>query len=148
MNSIIQNDVSFENSKYGNLFTIQKQMITKRQNTDFGIVLTLVLLVIAIWQDINVLYKIAVATLLIAALVPVLYTPLSWFWYWLAGFAERLFSVIILFFIFYLIVVPIGLFRRWFAKDTLHLRRFKKGNGSVFSVKNKTYEARDLENQY
>ncbi|MDR1557691.1 MAG: hypothetical protein LBS88_11805 [Tannerellaceae bacterium] len=119
-------------------------MITRKQNTGFGVVLTLALLVIALLCDVDALYRVAVVTLLTTALLPVVYTPLSYLWYGLAGVSERFFSVILLSAVFYLLITPVGFFRRRLTRHPC----FKKSRESVFVVKNKTYEARDMEYQY
>ena len=123
-------------------------MVTKKQNIDFGIVLALVLLVIGLIFHIRILFGLTVAALLITALLPVLFTPFAWCWFKFAVVVERLFSVIILSVIFYLIVTPVGLIRRLFAKDSMHIYDFKKERKSVFMVKDKTYEKSDVEQQF
>ncbi|MDR1919858.1 MAG: hypothetical protein LBQ65_09470 [Tannerellaceae bacterium] len=122
-------------------------MITRKQNTDLGVVLTLILLVISLWHEVD-LYKVCVTTLLITALFPAVFTPLSYLWYAFARLAERLFSAILLALVFYGLITPIGLVHRVFAKDSLHIRHFKKSRESVFVIKDKRYEAEDLEYQY
>ena len=123
-------------------------MVTKKQNIDFGIVLALALLVAGTIWHIRILYSFSIVSLLITALIPVLFTPFSWLWFKFAGFIELLFSKIMLSVIFYIIVTPLGLLRRGFAKDNLQIRSFKKGRKSVFVVKNTTYKKEDMENQY
>ena len=123
-------------------------MVTKKQNIDFGIVLTLVLLVTGLIFNVYLLFKIAVTTLLIAALLPVLYTPLSWGWLKFSTLLERIFSAVILSLIFFLVVTPVGLFRRWFAKDALHLHDFGKDKKSVFVEKERPYTKDDIEHQF
>lgn len=123
-------------------------MVTKKQNVDLGIVLTLVLLVAGLIFDIYLLFKIAVGTLLIAALLPVLYTPLSWGWFKFSTWIERIFSTVILSLIFYLVVTPVGLLRRLFAKDSMHLDDFGKDKKSVFVEKDKSYGKNDIEHQF
>ena len=123
-------------------------MITKKQNIDFGVVLTLALLIIALWCKVDVLFRVCVITLLITALFPVLYTPFAWLWYKLAYIAEMVFSKILLFVVFFLLVTPVGLLRRWFAKDNLHLKKFGKTKESTFVVKERTYDKESLENQF
>lgn len=123
-------------------------MISRRQNMEVGVVLTLVLLIVGLVSRELLWYKIAVPALLLTVLAPVAYTPLSWLWFGFARLAERFFSTVILALIFYLIVTPVALLRRWFSEDTLYLRRFKKDTESVFAVKDKTYKAEDLEKQY
>ena len=123
-------------------------MISRRQNTDVGVVLGLALLVVGLVSGGTVWYQIAVLALLVTGLVPVIYTPLSWLWFGFALLVELLFSAIILTLIFYLIVTPMALLRKLFFKDILCLRSFKKGVGSVFVMRNKIYKAEDMENQF
>lgn len=123
-------------------------MVSKKQNTDFGIVMALALLVAGTICHIHILYSVTIVSLLITVLVPVFYTPFSWLWFKLAEFIELFFSKIILSVIFYIVVTPLGLLRRWFAKDNLQIQSFKKSNKSVFVIKNTTYKKEDLENQY
>lgn len=119
-------------------------MISRKQNTDFGIVLSLGLLVGALLCSRDELCKAAVVTLLATALCPRAYTPLSYLWYGLAGLCERFFSAILLAAVFYLLVTPVGLVRRSFTRQA----RFGQGRESVFVVKDKVYEAGDLLCQY
>jgi len=123
-------------------------MATKKQNTDFGMVLTLALLVTGLIGHIHILYVIAIFTLIVTAQFPVLFDPFSWVWFKFAKFTEMFFSIVVLSVVFYLVVTPIGLWRRWFAKDELLLRSFKKNKKSVFIVKDTIYKKEDLENQF
>jgi len=123
-------------------------MITRKQNIDFGIVLTLALLVAGAIGQISILHKIAIATLLIAAIMPGLYHPYSWLWFKVAKRIEIFFSVVILFMVFYLVVTPIGLLRRGLSKDHLQIQHFRKSSKSVFSKKKVTYKKEDLVNQF
>lgn len=122
--------------------------ISKKQNTDFGMVLTLIFLVAGTIRPIHFLYTEAIVSLLITLLLPVVYTPFSWIWFQVSGFLEVLFSTILLSVVFYLVVTPVGFIRRVFAKDHLYIRSFKKNKKSVFVVKRTTYQKEDLENQF
>ena len=84
---------------------------------EVGVVLALVLLIAGLVSGALLWCKIAVAVLLITVLVPVVYTPLSWLWFGFARLAERFFSTIILTTIFYLIVTPVAVLRRWLSGD-------------------------------
>ena len=57
-------------------------------------------------------------------------------------------SKIVLGVIFFLVVTPIGVIRRWIGADALQLRTFKSGRSSVMTVRNHTYTAADLEHPY
>ncbi len=123
-------------------------MITRKQNTDFGMVLTLVLLICGIWLRYDALFIVSIGTLAVSILFPVLYTPFSFLWYGLASILERVFSTLLLVVLFCLLVTPVALLRRWFSKDSMRIRSFKKGTGSVFLEKETTYQSTDLENQF
>jgi hypothetical protein len=113
-----------------------------------GMTLSLVVLAVAIALRSDLLGKIAFVVLLATILFPVLFTPVSCCWYGLARMLERLMSVIILSFVFYIVVTPVGLLRRCFAKDALRLRSFKKSRAGVFEIRHKEYRSEDLENQF
>lgn len=84
----------------------------------------------------------------ITLICPVLYTPVSFCWYALAGRLERLFSVFILGILFFVVITPMGCFRRWMGKDGGFLSRFGKGTESVFTVCDHTYRPGDLDHPY
>ena len=65
---------------------------------------------------------------------------------WLA-FAEILGMInirILLGILFFLFVVPVGLWRRWRGIDNLQLRQFKKSKGSVMISRDHEYTREDL----
>jgi len=119
----------------------------KAKNIEFGMLVTLVLLVISFWMK-NNLYVYAIVTLLVAMLVPVLYTPFAWCWFRLARLLEQVASKLILFLIFFIIITPVGIIRRFTGKDTLQLKRFRKDRQSVFEEKSHQYTQHDLEKQF
>lgn len=123
-------------------------MMNKRKNTEFGIVLTLVLLVTGLVSGAVIWFKISVFALLVSVLAPVVYTPLSWLWFGFGQLTERWFSSIILTLVFYLVVTPVALFRKSFSEDTFRLRSFKKHKNSAFLAKDKTFGKDDLDKQY
>jgi hypothetical protein len=50
--------------------------------------------------------------------------------------------------VFLFVVTPISLLRRWLGKDSLKLRDFKTGQGSVMVERNHTFVSKDLERPY
>jgi hypothetical protein len=121
--------------------------MTKEQNTGFGATVSLVLLITGRLSgtDMN---SWSIAVLLVTALCPRIFTPLSAVWYMLGRRLERFFSTVILFLVYFLVVTPVGLLRRLFAKDALSIRRFGKGRESVFNVREKEFCVDDLEHPY
>ena len=108
---------------------------------------TLILLILSLWLKID-LYAYAIATLSVALIVPVLYAPFAWLWFRLAKLLEQATSKAVLFLIFFLIIMPVGLIRRLAGKDTLQLKRFNKDKQSVFEEKNRPYTQNDMEKQF
>lgn len=124
-------------------------MVTKTTNREFGILLSLVLLIIAyIRQEQGTLYEIAILTLLIALLCPLLYTPFTRLWFKFGELLSRITTCIVLFILYFLIVTPVGRLRRMMKKDTLCIHQFKTSRESVFTTEDKTYTASDLDKQY
>ena len=94
--------------------------------------------------------------LLIAALivhvvnmtVPQVFRPVAIAWFGLAHLLGAVASRVLMVVVFALVVTPIGLLRRALGKDSLRLRAFRSGNGSVMVERNHTFTAGDLEKPY
>lgn len=122
-------------------------MADRRKNMEFGILAALVLLVAGRFRDLQ-LSAVIIIVLLITLLFPKLFTPFTWLWFRLGEILNVVVTKILLLLIFCIVITPVGLLRRILGKDALCLRKFKKDTGSVFVVRNKLYEASDLEKQY
>lgn len=122
-------------------------MIDRRKNTEFGVLLALVLVVISFWFSVD-LTIVTVITLLITLLAPGLYTPLSWFWFRFGEGLGFVVSRIILFLLFFGVITPIGWIRRRMQKDPFRLKQFHKSSDSVFILQEKKYKPQDLEKQF
>ncbi len=122
-------------------------MIDRRKNTEFGIILSLALIIISVYCHIQ-LEGPVIITLLVTLLAPKLYMPFTWLWFRLGDLMGIVATRCILFLLFFLIVTPVGIIRRWMNKETLHLKQFRKGSGSVFIAQEKTYSPQDLDKQY
>ena len=121
-------------------------MITKKQNTEFGIVVSIVILAIALRFNID-LYVFALIVLLVSLLFPLLFTPFAWIWFAFARLLERILSKVVLCLIFFLIVIPVGLIRRVFGKDGLHIRH-ARDKQSLFENQTHKYSPEELDKQF
>ena len=119
----------------------------KVKNIEFGMLVTFVLLIVTIWKR-NDWYIFAIVTLVVAMLVPVLYTPFAWLWFRMAKLLEETTSKIIVFLIFFIVITPVGIIRRFIGKDTMQLKRFHKDKGSVFVERDHRYMQKDMERQF
>ena len=121
-------------------------MTTKKQNTEFGIVASIAILAVSLRFKID-LYVIAVITLLVSLLFPVLYSPFAWLWFGLAKGLERVMSKGVLFLIFFLVITPVGLIRKALRKDSLHTG-YSKNRKTLFENQIHTYKSEELERQF
>jgi|WetSurMetagenome_2_1015567.scaffolds.fasta_scaffold617713_2 hypothetical protein len=118
--------------------------VTRRQNTEFGLVLVLVASVLAYWLGGRGFIAIAGFLSLLILVVPGLLTPFTALWFGLSRLLGKVSSTILLSLVFFVIVTPVGLSRRWSGKDSLKIKAFKKGRQSVLIDRNHTYTATDL----
>ncbi len=118
--------------------------ITEQQKKDTGLALTLLFLIIGLFTNNLFFFKMTIPTILITMLSPFLLHPFAILWFGLANFLGFFVSKIVLSIIFMILIVPFGLIRRLFGKDSLQLRQFKVSNSSVLNEKNITYAHKDI----
>ena len=112
-----------------------QQQIKLPSNRNFGIVFSIVFLIISIWpllsqNDIRIWSLIISGIFLVLGLInSKILNPLNKLWFKFGIFLGKVISPIIMGIIFFFVVTPIGLIMRIFGKDVLNLK---------FS-KNKTY---------
>ena len=121
-------------------------MVSKKQNTEFGIVASIAILVMSVWYGIDL--NIYIIIMLLACLLfPKAYTPFTWLWFGLAKVLERFMSKVVLFLVFFLVITPVGLIRRVLRKDNLHRGRSQMQT-NIFENQIHTYKPCDLEKQF
>ena len=131
----------------GQYFTAPAKITTK-QAIDTAMAVVLILLIVALVTDHFAAVKFAVVCLIVGMVVPGVFRPLATVW---LGFSQVLGTVaskIILSILFFGIVWPVGLVRRLMGHDTLRLKQFKAGTGSVMHNRDHTYQESDLKNPY
>ena len=122
--------------------------ITRDQSKDTGMAITLILLLLnrSFRQEACLIG--AIAALVIDMIVPQVYRPLAVVWFGLSQLIGMLTSRIFLSVVFFGVVMPIGLLRRFSGKDPLNLKAFKAGSNSVMKERNRHFVAADLEKPY
>ncbi|MBW6459858.1 MAG: hypothetical protein K0B08_04725 [Bacteroidales bacterium] len=118
--------------------------VTKEQAKDSGMAVVLILLLIGFIAKEDIFFRFAAGALLIDMIFPMFYYPFAIFWFGLANIMGFIISKILLVLIYLVIVLPIALARQLIGKDTLLLKRFKKGSGSIMRTRNHVCEADDL----
>ncbi len=114
---------------------------------DTGLALTLILL-IAIWAGNSALVGPAIIVLVLVMVAPRFFKPLAILWFALSELINTVVSKILLTIVFFLILTPIGLLRRWSGKDKMGLKKWKMDNSSAFVERNHHFSAADLEKPF
>lgn len=121
---------------------------TRDQARDTGMAMALICLLFAYWGHHPRFLLLAIILLLLTMIVPQVFRPLAVLWFGLSHIMGNVVSKVILSIIFFVIVTPIGLIRRWAGKDSLQLRKWKKDTGSVFVTREGVILPEDLQNPY
>ncbi|MHA7830251.1 MAG: SxtJ family membrane protein [Flagellimonas sp.] len=121
---------------------------SKVQLIEFGLVTILMVNILSIWFPLEKLGTITMVLCLVTILTPTVLRPFSALWYRLSETLSTLGSTVMLGAVFFLIVTPIGLLRKLAGKDSLMLKQFKGGPGSVFKERNHVYGPDDLVNTF
>ena len=107
--------------------------MNKNPEKKFGILFFFVFAIIAFYPllssgEIKLLFLIpALIFLVLAFIKPILLRPLNFAWIKLGEILGKVIAPIVMFFLFFLIVTPIGLLVRFFGKDLLKTK-FSKDN--------------------
>lgn len=123
-------------------------MISKKMALDSGLALVLIsLIVFLITKNIYAIYF-ATGFTVVCMTVPIVFKPFAKLWFGLSHFIGTFLSKIILSIVFYTVITPVALLRQVMGKDSLMLKKFKKGTDSVFVERNHTYKSEDILKPY
>ncbi len=122
--------------------------MTKTQCRDTGMAFVLILLLLSFFLGKPIFYQIAIPVLILNMTAPRIYYPFAIVWFGLTNVLGSIVSRVLLSFVFFGLVLPVGLLRRLFRKDTLNLRNWKKESASVMNIRNHVFSAKDLEKPY
>lgn len=122
--------------------------LTVEKCKDSGLALVLIcLLCYQVWK-LEILMLLAVIFLIAAMTYPLIFKPFARFWFALSTALGTVVSKIILSVLFFALVFPISLMRRAIGKDSMRLKNWKKGNESVFRVRDHRFTSTDLDHPY
>ncbi len=125
-----------------------KTSFSKKEHTDSGLALLLVTLIIGLWLRQDIIFKISIAEIVILLIAPILIFPFTFLWLNLSNILGKIMSKVILTIIFFVFVLPVSLIRKGMGKDTLKLKKFKKGSDSVYTERNYTFTKADFSTPY
>ena len=121
---------------------------TPEQAKDTGMAMVLICLLLGYWGKFPKFLPVAIALLILTMAWPKVFRPLAGLWFGLSHLLGSVMSRVILTVVFFLVVTPIGIIRRLWGADTLQLKKWKQGRGSVFVVREGPVQEKDMENPY
>ena len=122
--------------------------INKEKARDTGLAIVLILLILELFYDSGIYYKIAIPVLIIDMIIPQVYYPLAYLWFGFAHLLGTVVSKVILFLVFIFMVLPVALLRRLFGKDTLLLKNWNTNTTTIFRTRNHLFSSSDIEKPY
>ncbi len=125
-----------------------KNRLTRDQCKDTGMAMVLILLLVTLATRRNYVMFCAIGVLVLDMIAPQVFRPAAVIWFGLVQLLGTVTSRVVLTIIFLVVVTPVGFARRMLGTDTLRLKEFKKGHGSVMDVRNHTFGAHDIIKPY
>ena len=122
--------------------------LSEKQCRDTGIAMAIISVLAGLFTHRQGFQFLTLGILMINVLVPKFFYPFAIFWFGLAELLGTITSKVILGLVFYFVVTPVGLIRKFYKTDRLKLTRFKKDKSSVFTVRNHKYISSDLKNMF
>ena len=122
--------------------------ITASQCKDSGLALVLISLILAVVLSPKYFLPIGIVFLVVTMTAPNIYKPFAMVWF---GFSHALGTVvsrILLTFLFFVLVTPVGVLRRVLGKDAMQVKSWKKGQTSVFQNREHLFKRQDLDHPY
>jgi hypothetical protein len=117
---------------------------TEAYTKDSGLVITLVLLLIAYWREESFFILLAICTLLLVMTFPIILRPLAISWHYVSTLLGMVTNRTLLTIVFWLILLPVGMARRFLGFDPMKRKEWKHGTQSVFTERNHTFTVEDL----
>lgn len=128
--------------------SLSKTAENRRQASDSGMALVLILLICYVIFAIKPFLIAAIAVLVLDMTAPIVFLPFAKLWFGFSRILGSVMSKLLLGIVFFVVVTPTGLFRRLLGKDSLRLKQFKKGTASVFGTRDHEYTAEDLDKPF
>lgn len=112
------------------------------------ILLALVLIFFAYRSGDWILIGYSAIILLVGLIFPLIFYPIAYVWFGLSKVLGFISSQILLTLLFYILLTPVGLYRRLIGKDSLMLYQFKKGPESVLKRRKETNKRNHFKNPF
>lgn len=126
----------------------EKSTISKSQAVDTGMAMVLISLLVYLASGMQIFEYAAIALLLMNMIWPKIYIPVAKIWLGFSAVLGTFMAKVVMTLIFVTIVSPIAVLRRILGGDSLQLKKWKAGRGSVFTEKNHKYSNEDIRKPY
>ena len=121
-----------------------KTKISKSQAIDTGMALVLIFILANLFLENDIYIKIALVLLVMNMIVPTIFKPAAIVWFGFSRIAGTVMSKVLLTIVYFVVLFPVGIFRRMIGKDALQLKKFKKDNKSVFINRDSQITDKDI----
>jgi hypothetical protein len=122
--------------------------VTKKEESDTGMAITLIFLLLGYFTKKVIWYKLAIPFLVINMAFPRFYYPFAIVWLGLTKLLGMIVSRVLLSVVYIFFLLPVGVIRRMTGKDSLNLTGFKKGKNSVMINRDIEFTANDIKNPF
>lgn len=127
---------------------LMKMEVSDEQCKDSGLALVLIALILSMVFSPHYVLPIGIGLLVVTMSVPTLFRPFARIWFGFSHALGTLVSRILLTLLFYGLVTPVGFIRRLLGKDSMQLKKWKRGEVSVFHDRDHLFTRQDLDNPY
>jgi hypothetical protein len=121
---------------------------TPEQAKDTGMAMVLICLLLGYWGKFPKFLPVSLVLLILTMAWPKAFKPLAGLWFGLSHLMGQVVSRVVLTVVFFVVVTPIALIRRLMGADALQLKKWKKGQGSVFVERQGVIQGKDMANPY
>ena len=124
------------------------ETVTRDQARDTGMAMVLLCLLVGYFGDMPEAVLAGIVLQVLNMTHPAPFRPLVKPWLGLSRLLGAMVSRVLLALIFFLVVTPVGVIRRAWGSDSLQLKRWKRGDSSVFRRRDHRYGPKDIEKPY
>ena len=130
------------------LLRVLKGDATRDQAKDTGMALVLILFIVWLFRRRDGYIFVALLMQVVNMTAPQVFRPAAVLWFGFSHVLGSVMSRVLLSVVFFVVVTPVGMWRRLRGADSLQLRAFGRGRGSVMKERNHTFVGKDLEQPY
>lgn len=122
--------------------------VTRKQAAESGMAAVLIALILALYFKKELYVILAFVLILITLTVPVILYPFALVWFGFAKLLNIISTAVMMALVFFLVVVPVGIFRKLMGRDRMKIKEFKKSRQSVLVSRDHLYSGEDFLNTF